>query len=170
MASPAKLAHIALLTNDIEASSRWYRNVLDAEVVFENGMLCFMTYDDEHHRVVLAQDENFKPGGPSAGLHHVSFTFASLDELFDTYERLRALDVSPHWCINHGPTLSMYYMDPMQNQVELQIDTMTRDEARDFMESEVFRANPIGIEFNPEELNKRRKAGESFRALTEYVV
>ncbi len=169
MASPIKLAHIALKTNDIAASSDWYRKVLDADVVFENEMLCFLTYDDEHHRVVLAQDPGYEPGGPSAGLHHVSFTYENLDELFDTFERLQALDIQPHWCINHGPTLSMYYMDPMQNQVELQIDTMSAKEAVDFAASDTFRANPIGIEFKPEDLNARRKAGESTASLTAYA-
>jgi catechol-2,3-dioxygenase len=169
MVSPVKLAHIALKTRDIKASSDWYRNVLDADVVFENEMLCFLTYDDEHHRVVLAQDDGYEPGGPSAGLHHVSFTYEKLDDLFDTFERLQALDIRPHWCINHGPTLSMYYLDPMGNQVELQIDSMPLEDAVDFVKSDTFRANPIGIEFNPEELNERRKAGESAESLMAYT-
>ena len=31
----------------------WYCALLDARVVFENDLLCFMTFDDEHHRVAL---------------------------------------------------------------------------------------------------------------------
>ncbi len=168
MVSPVKLAHIALKTNDIKASSEWYKHVLDAEAVFENEMLCFLTYDDEHHRVVLAQDDGYEPGGASAGLHHVSFTYESLDDLFDTFERLQALDIRPHWCINHGPTLSMYYLDPMANQVELQIDAMSLTEAIDFVKSDAFLANPIGIEFDPQEINERRKSGEAAESLTAY--
>ena len=169
MVSPVKLAHVALKTSDIKASSDWYKHVLDAQAVFENEMLCFLTYDDEHHRVVLAQDPGYEPGGPSAGLHHVSFTYESLDDLFDTFERLKALDIQPHWCINHGPTLSMYYLDPMGNQVELQIDTMSVTDAIDFVKSDTFLANPIGIEFDPQELNARRKAGEPTEALIAYA-
>ena len=63
----------------------------------------------------------------------------------------------------------MYYMDPMQNQVELQIDTMSATDAIEFVKSDAFQANPIGIEFNPEEMNARRKAGESTAALTAYA-
>lgn len=168
MASPVKLAHIALKTRDIKASSEWYKTVLQGQAVFENEMLCFLTYDDEHHRVVLAQDESYEPGGASAGLHHVSFTYENLDDLFDTYGRLAAQDIRPHWCINHGPTLSMYYLDPMNNQVELQIDTMSVRDAVEFVKSDTFRANPIGIEFDPDELNERRKSGESVDSLTAY--
>ena len=169
MASPIKLAHIALKTHDIETSSEWYRTVLNAEVVFENDLLCFLTYDDEHHRVVLAHDPTYEPGGPSAGLHHVSFTYEDLDALFDTFERLKTLGIEPHLCINHGPTLSMYYMDPMANQVELQIDNMSPAQAIEFARSETFRANPIGIEFDPNNLNERRKAGETVTSLTAYA-
>ena len=122
-----------------------------------------------HHRVVLAQDPGYEPGGPSAGLHHVSFTYEHLDDLFDTFERLQTLGIQPHWCINHGPTLSMYYLDPMQNQVELQIDTMPAKEAVAFAASDAFRANPIGIEFNPDDLNARRKSGETTASLTAYA-
>jgi catechol-2,3-dioxygenase len=168
MTSPVKLAHVALKTSDLNASREWYKTVLDAEVVFENEMLCFLTYDDEHHRVVLAQDDGFVPGGPSAGLHHVSFTYANLDALFETFERLQAHGIAPQLCINHGPTLSMYYVDPMQNSVELQIDTMSASAAIEFVASDAFRANPIGIPFNPDELNARRMAGEAAESLTAY--
>ena len=38
-----------------KSSSRWsigkYR--LQAEIVHQNGMLAFMTYDDEHHRIAM---------------------------------------------------------------------------------------------------------------------
>lgn len=169
MASPVKLAHIALKTQDIKASRDWYKTVLQAQIAFENEMFCFMTYDAEHHRVALARDENFEPGGPSSGLHHVSFTYDNFDDLFDTYGRLAAQNIRPHWCINHGPTLSMYYLDPMKNQVELQIDTMSVRDAAEFMESDTFRANPIGIEFDPDDLHERRKSGESVDSLTVYV-
>jgi len=33
----------------------WYLKVPDAHAVFENEMLCFMTFDDEHHRLAIAQ-------------------------------------------------------------------------------------------------------------------
>ncbi|MDG1907351.1 MAG: hypothetical protein P8I81_00630, partial [Pseudomonadales bacterium] len=50
---PAKLAHFVLRTPNFDAMSSWYQCVLAAKPVFENGFLCFMTYDNEHHRVAL---------------------------------------------------------------------------------------------------------------------
>ena len=101
-------------------------------------------------------------------MHHISFTYNTLDDLFDTYERLKEESITPHLCINHGPTLSMYFLDPMQNSVELQIDTMSSEEAVAFAKSEVFKANPIGITFDPDDVNARRRAGEDHESLMAY--
>ncbi len=169
MASPRKLAHIALATNDVARMRDWYCAVLEARVVFENEMLCFTTYDDEHHRVVFAKPPGFeaKPGTPQ-NLHHVSFTFATLDELLASYERLRDRGIKPWWTIHHGPTLSMYYRDPDGNNVELQIDTMSMAQAGEFLRSGIFAKNPIGIPFDPESLLARHRSGESEAELLRY--
>jgi hypothetical protein len=50
--------------------------------------------------------------GKEAGLHHMAFTFKSLGELLETFTRLKDGGIRPFWCINHGPTTSMYYRDP----------------------------------------------------------
>ena len=168
MTSPIKLAHVAIKTGDMAKSREWYLAVLDAKVQFENEMLCFMAYDDEHHRVVLAFEPGFEQDASTAGLHHMSFTFATLDDLFSTYERLKLVGIEPVWTINHGPTLSMYYLDPMGNHVELQLDIMTMEEADVFMHSDVFAKNPIGIEFDVNELNSRRIAGAPYEELVRY--
>jgi catechol-2,3-dioxygenase len=169
MASPKKLAHIALATSDLARMRDWYCSVLEARVVFENEMLCFTTYDDEHHRVVFAKLPGFeaKPGD-TRHLHHFSFTYATLDELLATYERLRDEDIRPWWTIHHGPTLSMYYRDPEGNNVELQIDTMTMPQALEFIRGGAFAKNPIGIPFDPETLIARHRAGESTAELLRY--
>jgi catechol-2,3-dioxygenase len=168
MASPKKLAHVALKTGNLAKAKAWYLSVLEARVKFENEVLCFMSYDDEHHRVVLVKEEGFTQGATTTGMHHMSFTFANLDDLFDTYEKLKTENTEPVWTINHGPTLSMYYLDPMGNHVELQIDIMSMEEADNFMHSDIFTNNPIGIEFDANELNEKRKAGTPYAELIQY--
>jgi len=171
MASPKKLAHIALTTDDLEKMRDWYLTVLEAEVVHENDFICFVTYDDEHHRVVFAKvPEVVKPDGAASRLLHFAFTYDTLDELLDTYTRLRDQGIKPATNIHHGPTLSMYYKDPQDNSVELQIDTMSMKAAREFVESEVFAKNPIGLSFDPEDLVNRRRGGASVEELTRYPV
>jgi catechol-2,3-dioxygenase len=52
--SPKKLAHFVLMTRDMKRLRDWYLTVLHGSVVYEDSMLCFITYDDEHHRIAMA--------------------------------------------------------------------------------------------------------------------
>jgi len=166
--SPAKLAHIVLRTSRIEAMRDWYADVLGAEVVFDGGFLAFLTYDDEHHRIALVSDPGAADPGHVTGLEHVAFTYAGLGDLLRTYRRLRDADVRPHWCINHGPTTSLYYRDPDGNQVEVQIDNFdTEADLLKWFRSGAFAANPIGVEFDPDELLAKFDAGVAAGELVE---
>lgn len=168
--APAKLAHFVLRTPRFDESVAWWKTVLVAEPRHQNDFLSFLTYDDEHHRLAILSDPNLADDGKtSAGLEHVAFTYPDLDALLATYQRLAAAGIKPIAPVNHGMTLSLYYADPDGNQCELQIDTMSVDEAEAFMASDVFAANPIGVPFDPDDLVARRNAGESVEALVEYV-
>jgi catechol-2,3-dioxygenase len=168
---PTKLAHIVFQTNRMAQMRDWYCNVLGGRVIYENPHLCFVTYDDEHHRVAFADFGPLMPKDPNAselmikpseqpGLHHVAFTFGSMGELLDNYVRIRDQGIRPFFCVNHGPTTSMYYRDPDGNRVELQIDNFeTAREGQDWMSSEAFNKNPIGVEYDPDELVRKFKAG-----------
>jgi len=168
---PAKLAHVVFQTNRMEAMRDWYCQVLDGRVVYENANLSFVTYDDEHHRVAFIDFGPLAPrtvdGGDlryratdQPGLHHVAFTFGSMGELLDNYERLAARGIRPFRSINHGPTTSMYYADPDGNRVEMQIDNFaTAEEGQAWMRSRAFDKNPIGVEFEPDALVARFRSG-----------
>ena len=41
-----------------------------------------------------------------------------MDDLLDTYVRLKADGIVPHACLDHGMTMSFYYVDPDGNSVE----------------------------------------------------
>jgi catechol-2,3-dioxygenase len=167
---PAKLAHIVLRTADKARLTDWWMTVLGMRVQHDAGFLSFLTYDDEHHRLAIVEMPDMHQNQrTSVGLEHIAFTYDSLDDLLATYERLKAEGITPIAPINHGMTLSLYYADPDGNQVELQIDTADVDEANEFMRSEVFAANPIGVVFDPDDLVARRKAGESVESLVTYV-
>jgi catechol-2,3-dioxygenase len=171
MPSPKKLSHLVLQTNRRDEMIQWYCTVLGAEVLHRNRFIAFISYDDEHHRVAFidpgpladkapAEGKTARAGG-EVGLHHVAFTMGSLDDLADQYLHLKDLGIRPHRCVNHGITTSMYYYDPDHNQVELLVDNFAvAREGQDYMrgrsESD---KNPVGIDFDPEELVKRVEAG-----------
>lgn len=168
---PTKLAHVVFQTNRLPAMREWYCTVLGGRVIYENPHLSFVTYDDEHHRVAFVDFGPLAPrrleGGElrfrptdQPGLHHVAFTFGSMGELVDTYGRLAAQGIRPFFCVNHGPTTSMYYTDPDGNRIELQIDNFaSAEEGQAWMLSPAFDRNPIGVEFDPEELARKFRAG-----------
>ena len=169
MASPIRISHIVLQTNNPKALQDWYCTVLEGEMVHDAGFISFMSYDDEHHRVAFINPGELQRRQPDAtgmlagresGLHHIAFTLASLGDLLETYARLKGKGIVPFWCINHGVTTSMYYRDPDNNQVELQIDNFpVARECQAFMKSEAFAKNPVGIEYDPDDFVARFKAG-----------
>lgn len=53
MSAKPKLAHVVLQTGQPQVMREWYCTVLDGSVVYEDDALCFITFDEEHHRVAL---------------------------------------------------------------------------------------------------------------------
>ena len=54
----------------------------------------------------------------------------------------------------------MYYADPDGNQMEFQVDCFDSSEAANaYMEGPHFAANPIGVEFDPDEWLSRLRSG-----------
>jgi len=159
--SPAKFAHFVLRTGQIDALAEWYRTVLAARIVFRNERLCFLSYDDEHHRLALIQIPGLMPRDPDGpGTDHVAYSYRDLGDLLATYRRLKGHGILPHWPINHGVTTSMYYRDPDNNRVELQIDNFaTPAELQAYFQSPAFDANPVGVTYDPEQLCRDYEAG-----------
>ncbi|MBP0590462.1 VOC family protein [Paraburkholderia sp. LEh10] len=162
MASPSRLAHYVLRTNQLTKMVTWYCILLDARINFRNDVICFITYDDEHHRVAFVATETYaeKPSWVQVGFYHAAFAFDTLSDLLKNYRRLKALDVLPYRCVNHGPTVSLYYRDPDRNDVEMQVDAFPNAEAASaFMRSEHFARNPIGLPIDPEDFISKLEAG-----------
>jgi catechol-2,3-dioxygenase len=121
--------------------------------------VAFLDFGPLAAREVEGGDLQFRPTD-QPGLHHVAFTFESMGAFLDNYERLAARGIRPFLCINHGPTTSMYYVDPDGNRVELQIDNFaTAEEGQAWMHSAAFDQNPIGVEYEPDELVRKFRSG-----------
>ena len=167
MVKPVKFAHVVYQTRRFDEMLAWYQDVFEAEVVYGNPALAFLSYDDEHHRFAFANLDLMKPDSMEKerqgdiGVNHVAYTYATPADLLNTYKRLKAKDILPYWPVHHGITLSLYYKDPDGNRMEFQVDCGTIDESRAYMESEIFSANPVGVDYNPDALLARMEAGES---------
>jgi catechol 2,3-dioxygenase-like lactoylglutathione lyase family enzyme len=187
MASPVKLSHVVLYSRQVPAMRDWYVEVLESRVVYETPGVAFLTYDDEHHRVAIADPSVMSESGasevlgegradlaperlaglPPHGLAHIAFTYASLGELLENWERLNTVGIAPVATVNHGPTTSMYYADPDGNQLELQIDNFaTAADSTAFIQSKSFARNPYGQPFEPGSLLSELRAGRAEAELT----
>jgi catechol-2,3-dioxygenase len=167
---PGRLAHVVLRTRRFEPMTTWWATVLNADIAFKNTFICFLSFDDEHHRIAIVQPPDLAgPAQNTAGLDHIAFTYTTLADLTATYERLKSEGIRPHWAVNHGPTLSLYYRDPDGNQAELQIDRFTTSQqATAFLMSKAFANHPIGHSVDFEDLARRFHAGEDETTLTAY--
>lgn len=169
MSTRPKFAHVVLQTSQLPAMRDWYCTVLGAHVVYEGHDLCFITFDDEHHRVAfLGSPVPLPPRNPgAAGMHHTAYTFETIDDLLDRYQELKAKGIQPKAPIQHGVTTSLYYQDPDGNFVELQIDNFaTPDEATAYMRGDEYNANPVGVAFDPEVMLESLRAGDPVSTVT----
>jgi catechol-2,3-dioxygenase len=157
--SPAKLSHAVLRTTRLKEMVEWYKTVLNAEVLYQNDFLAFMTYDEEHHRIALAAVPGLveKPSR-SAGLDHLAFFYSTFGEWIETYERLKAVGIVPRVPIHHGLSMSLYYRDPDDNGVELSIDNVEKSQWHSWMRDRL-KENPVGCGLDPDDLARKYHAG-----------
>jgi catechol 2,3-dioxygenase-like lactoylglutathione lyase family enzyme len=172
MARPAKLSHVVYMTRRFDEMLDWYKTVFEAKVQYENPALAFLTFDDEHHRFAFANMSVFDPEGvaavapPGVGVNHIGYTYTNLGELLETYDHLKQLSIEPYWRVHHGVTLSMYYQDPDGNRMEFQVDCCANaKEAHDFMHSDAFAANPVGVEIDADALLEQYRSGVPIETL-----
>ena len=169
MAKP-KFAHIVFQTAQPQEMRDWYCTVLDADIVYQDETLSFMTFDEEHHRVALLHPPIPMEAktATTAALHHSAYTFDNIDDLLERYTSLRDQGITPAVCVAHGVTTSMYYQDPDRNFVELQIDRFEDpDDATGYMNASEYAADSVGPAFDPEELLAARRAGASVEELSD---
>ncbi len=148
---PMKMAHLVFRCADRKAMVDWYRKLFQAELVFEDDILTFFNMP----HLPPKSDE-------VTGVHHIAYSYASIADLLNTYLRLKEEGIRPYWCINHGPTTSLYFRDPEGNDIELQVDNFVEAaDAAAFFHSETFANDPIGLEFDPDAMVELWRSGAS---------
>ena len=88
---PARFVHVVYRTRRFEDMIRRYETVFDCRVQYQNPVLAFLTYDDEHHRVALINMAAVQPDGDMAskqgavGVDHVAYTYETVEDLAENY-------------------------------------------------------------------------------------
>lgn len=162
--------HAVLNSHDPKRLAGWYCEMFGGRVVYENPAVTFLTYDEEHHRIGIAQlpgEPSEKGAGP--GVQHLGWEYGSVRTLLEHYRNAKEAGSAPVITLHHGPSLSMYYKDPDGNNVEFFVDAQpTKQACIEFMSTPEFLANPAGILVDPDELLARLESGESEADLLRY--
>lgn len=174
MTSPT-LHHVNLKTTRLKEMIDWYGTVAGMKPQHVAPVGAWLSNDAANHRLALLAFPGMSDDADKdthTGIHHAAFEFGSLAELFENFGRLRGLGILPRFCLDHGPTISMYYLDPDRNAVELQADNF-HDWAKSseyIRTSPVFAANPIGVFFDPDKAYEAFKAGMGHEELHRAVM
>ncbi len=149
----------------------WYQMIFQAKVQYENPLLAFLTYDEEHHRFAFINFDEVSPGlaNPasveddghlSASVDHVAYTYGSLGDLLGTYTELKEQGITPCWPVHHGVTVSLYYRDPDGDRLKFQVDCFaSTNEGNAYILSDTYSSNPIGVAFDPENFIEQIRNG-----------
>ncbi len=167
-----KLQHFGLTTSNLDAMLEWYRNVLGMTLNHRTQALggpryspwmsaAFVSNDEVNHRIAIFEmsDLVVDPDKPRhARLQHVAFEYETLDELLGTYARLKGLRILPVMCADQGVQMVIYYSDPDQNSVELNVNNY----GNEWTATEHIRtAQPNLAMFDPDKMVAARKEGAS---------
>jgi catechol 2,3-dioxygenase len=163
MTAAPTLHHVSLKTNQLDAMIDWYATVAGFRVMHKFPGGAWLTNDSANHRLGFLCSPQLSDDPDKllrTGIHHAAFEFGSLDDLLDNYVRLKGEGIVPHAALDHGMTISLYYVDPDGNSVELQADAFG-DWARssEFLATDSFVGNPIGATFDPDRLVAARDEG-----------
>ncbi len=176
-----RISEIVLKTSQFDAMRQWYVDVLGMEPFYERRpekaggadgkylrasdvALCFfrLHLDYPYAQVLAIFEVPDLDADPAAGpgLHHMQLRHASLEGLFDRYDRLKSAGFQPHRTANHGPGTSFYYFDPDGNNVELSGSNFeTEAEYLAYFASDSYKQNPSGIEIDADEYVGRFRNG-----------
>lgn len=170
MTSAHYLAHFGIRARKYEEMLRWYVEVLEARILFQNDAAAFLTFDDEHHRLAIWTDAaTAERPADVAGIDHICLALPAHSALAATYQRLKRAGHLPVLPVNHRFTTSLYYRDPDGNELEFSVDNLpTKAAGCDFVSGPAMAAiltPPFGDLFDPEELVEMVRRGASLEDL-----
>jgi catechol 2,3-dioxygenase len=150
MAKIRKLQHAVFNCRNVEASMKFYTEMLGMEVVSYNPerKMAFLSFGGEHHNIALFQwATNTAAVDPDhVGLNHLALEIeGGEDELKALYEHLKAHDVQVDRVTDHVISRSVYFFDPDGNRLEIFADMMA-DKAKQWLHDNGGVAKPLTLE------------------------
>ena len=150
MAKIRRLQHAVFNCRDVEASMKFYTEVLGMEVVsYEpHRKAAFLTFGGEHHNIALFQ---WAKNTDMVNADHVGFNHLALEveggdvELKALHDHFVAQRVKIDRLSDHVISHSVYFFDPDGNRLEIFVDRLG-DEAKQWMHDNGGVARPWAFE------------------------
>jgi catechol-2,3-dioxygenase len=122
-----ELGHIVLYVRDLEASRRFYRDVLGwKEIAGTDHQMAMYSSGRTHHELLLIEvgpNAAPIPEGRRVGMYHFGLKVGTTDdELREAHQTLVNAGANVVGTADHGVTHSLYITDPDGNEIELYID------------------------------------------------
>lgn len=121
------LSHVGVSCIDLDRMIDFYTTVFGLKVTDKGPgytfpfMLAFLSGKaDQHHQLALAEN---RPADAPSTVMQLSFKVDSIDHLREARSRALQNGASKMRGLNHGNALSIYFMDPEENTVEVYLDT-----------------------------------------------
>jgi catechol-2,3-dioxygenase len=120
--SIARLGHVGIHCQDLQAQRRFYHDVLGLQVTDEDPQLgmVFMSArpEEEHHEFLLCGGRNVEDRDAML-LQQISFRCNNLADVIGFYGRLKAHGVQFDMVVSHGNAVGVYFRDPEGNRLEV---------------------------------------------------
>jgi catechol 2,3-dioxygenase-like lactoylglutathione lyase family enzyme len=168
---PVAIGEIVLKTSRYAAMLAWYQTVLGVEPYLATDRFSFHRVRSAYpfvQQLVIFNIPGMEGVLPtSAGLHHMQFKHAAMDELLERYDLLRAVGILPQRTLHHGVAIACYYRDVDGNEVELSAPCFaTEAEYLAYLQTEEYRQRSgAGVPIDPDALVRRYRAGEPIERL-----
>jgi catechol 2,3-dioxygenase len=121
------LAHVGVCCIDIDRMIGFYTSVFDLQLTDKGPgftfpyMLAFLSSrSDQHHQLAFSQN---RAAGSASTVMQLSFKVQTIDELREARQRALKHGATKMRGLNHANALSIYFMDPEDNTVEVYLDT-----------------------------------------------
>jgi catechol 2,3-dioxygenase-like lactoylglutathione lyase family enzyme len=118
---PNRLSHILMFTSDVDASRRFYAEVLGLRLSDHSGsIIAFMhsPHGSDHHLIALAKSNGY-------GLHHTSWDVSSIDDVALGSEQMARAGFDRGWGLGRhvlGSNYFRYVRDPWGSYAEYSFD------------------------------------------------
>jgi len=125
MAFAYRMSHVNLNCSDIEATSRFFQNVLGLALTDRSRAMAFFRCNADHHAVVLADSG-------VDGLNHVAFMMPEWESVMRGSGRLIQAGYPIGWGVGrHGPgnNVFAYFLDPFGFVIEYTAEVLEVDES-----------------------------------------